>query len=282
MSHAAPLSIALIFGCARSGTSILGELIAAHPATHYIYEAHEVWEMAGLGPNGSHRLTEADATPEVTAAIRSWFESQAHASAPSTQSIASTSSTAAPPMIVEKCPRNSLRIPFLRLVLPEAKLIHIVRDGRDVTCSLRPGVGGDTWNHLKPPDWTELFKLPWAERCARLWLEVVETAERDLAVAPPAAHTLVRYEDLVRDPRATARKIFAFLDLDWAPEIDAFLENISDEAHAGYHAQGATRRWNTADHARRIGRWRENLSQEERARVTEILSDALTRFGYAI
>ena len=49
--------VCFIIGCARSGTSVLGELVAAHPDVTYIWEAHWVWEQVGHGPNGSHRYT---------------------------------------------------------------------------------------------------------------------------------------------------------------------------------------------------------------------------------
>ena len=51
------MNIALIIGCARSGTSILGELVSAHPDVKYIFEAHPIWELAALGENDSHRLS---------------------------------------------------------------------------------------------------------------------------------------------------------------------------------------------------------------------------------
>jgi hypothetical protein len=69
-------------------------------------------------------------------------------------------------MVVEKSPRNALRIPFLRAVFPEARFVVIVRDGRDVACSLMPGIGGTEWRHLKPPDWKELFERESASRAA--------------------------------------------------------------------------------------------------------------------
>src|SRR5204862_4656085 len=113
-----------------------GELIAAHEEVKYVYEAHEVWELGGLGKNESHRLRAEHAKPQVIAAIRGWFEGQAEGR-----------------MIIEKCPRNSLRVPYIHRIFPEAKIIHIIRDGRDVICSLRPGIGEDEWRHLKPENW---------------------------------------------------------------------------------------------------------------------------------
>jgi len=65
-----PMALALIFGCARSGTSILGEVFAASDEVSYIFEAHRVWERAGLGENDSHRLIDRHARPEITA----WYK----------------------------------------------------------------------------------------------------------------------------------------------------------------------------------------------------------------
>ena len=36
------MNLAFVVGCARSGTSILGELIASHPEVNYVFEAHSV------------------------------------------------------------------------------------------------------------------------------------------------------------------------------------------------------------------------------------------------
>ena len=60
------MNIAFIVGAARSGTSILGELVAAHPDVNYIFEVHSIWELAGEGIDNSHRLNETHSTPLFT------------------------------------------------------------------------------------------------------------------------------------------------------------------------------------------------------------------------
>ncbi len=40
---------AFIIGVARSGASILGELLASHPQVSYVFEAHRIWELGGMG-----------------------------------------------------------------------------------------------------------------------------------------------------------------------------------------------------------------------------------------
>lgn len=252
---------ALVMGCARSGTSILGELIASHPRVRYKHEAHAIWDKAGLGENESHRLTQTQATPEVKKIIRKKFaEEQGDAE-----------------LFAEKCPRSVLRVPFIREVFPEAKLIHIVRDGRDVACSMLPGVGGNEWRHLKPPSWQALMQAEsGVVRCALAWKTIMEIALEDLARTP---HFMLRYEDLVQNPASKARELFAFLELPFAPEVAAFCAKIQNETSNSYHAQKQVK-WFREDHEVRIGRWRENMSPEEAARVEEALRPLLDQFGY--
>ncbi len=255
------MDVVFVVGCARSGTSILGELIAAHPGVKYIFEAHSIWELGGLGENESHRLTSESATPIVKEKIRQWFQEQA------------------PPglMLVEKNPRNILRIPYVRAIFPEAKLVHIVRDGRDVACSMIPGCGKKQWAHLKPPSWKMLFKnYTGAFRCAMAWKEIMEIGLQDLQDVP---HLQIRYEDLVTTPDAIADQIFTYMGLEPQPAVTEFCKRISDDTKNKYHAQFQNR-WYQANHHIRIGRWRENLTKKEQKRITDLLSPLLIRLGY--
>lgn len=255
------MNIALIVGCARSGTSILAELVGAHPDVKSVFEAHDVWELGGCGANESHRLTDEHATPTVARQIRDWFEKQKGSAS----------------LLVEKNPRNVLRIPYIRRIFPEAKLIHIVRDGRDVACSMVPGCGGREWSHLKPPSW-KIF-MAQAEgpaRCALVWKEILEIALEDLGGVP---HLQVRYEDLVGHPRATAGVVLEFLGLDTVPAVVDFCGKVQNATAGDYHARQQAQ-WYCDDHDRRVGRWRENLSAEEQRVINDQLGGLLQRLGY--
>ena len=259
---AGDLRVVLIVGCARSGTSILGELIGAHPDVTYIFEAHHLWESLGAGVDGSHRLEAAHATPPVRARTRQWFRAQG----------------AARRMIAEKTPRNVLRIPFLRAVLPEARIVHIVRDGRDVACSLVPGIGGAEWLHLKPPSWRRfLATRTGVVRCALAWKEILEIALEDLSGVP---HLQVRYEDLVLRPGDQVAAITEYLGLPPHPDVKAFCAKIQDATDGSYHARHQSM-WYRNDHIHRIGRWRENMTRDEQRVVEDSLRDLLYRLGYA-
>ncbi len=255
------LAVGLIIGCARSGTSILGEAVAAHPDVTYIFEAHQIWEKGGEGPNGCHRLISASATPAVKAEIREWFARQSEAGR----------------ILVEKCPRNTLRVPYIRHIFPEARIVHIVRDGRDVACSMTPGLGGGEWRHLRPPSWQRLMaqhKGP--VLCAHAWKETMEIALADLTKVP---HVGIRYEDLVRDPITTISPVLDHLGLDLHPTVVAFCKKIQDYTRGSYHAQRQVK-WYRDDHQVRVGRWRENLSPAQQVEIQDVLGPLLRALGY--
>ena len=87
-------------------------------------------------------------------------------------------------------------------MLPEAHVVHLIRDGRDVALSLRA-----TW--FAPAE--DLAAL------ARHWAEQIRSARRQ--VAGRDCYTEVRYEDLVAEPEETLRRICADLDLDFDPAM---------------------------------------------------------------
>jgi hypothetical protein len=127
-----PLNVALIVGCARSGTSILGELIAAHPQVRYVFEAIPIWERAGVGENESHRLTAEHMTPALREETRDWARRELQGAS----------------LLVGKSPRNVLRIlcpPFFR---GEDHSHHPRR--QDVALA-RPRLRRRQWSPLKPP-----------------------------------------------------------------------------------------------------------------------------------
>jgi len=255
------MNIALVMGCARSGTSILGELIGAHPEVKYKHEAHAAWNKAGLGENESHRLTAQHATPKVARQIRKRFELEKGNAK----------------LFAEKCPRSVLRIPFIREIFPEAKLIHIIRDGRDAACSMLPGVGGSEWRHLKPPNWQQLFQEERGiMRCVQAWKSIMEIALHDLSGVP---HLTLKYEDLVANPQQLAAEILRFLELPEHPEVLAFCKKIQNQTADSYQAQKQAK-WFRDDHQVRVGRWRENLPNGEARAVEDLLRPLLIKLGY--
>ena len=114
-------------------------------------------------------------------------------------------------------------------ILPDARLVHIVRDGRDAACSVAP-------LHWGPPN---------IEAGLEWWADSLDKAYAGIAAAPAGRTLTVRMEALlVTDRDRQYERLLAFAGLDQDPGMRAFFEEkaSADGAH--------------------VGRWREDLSPE--------------------
>ena len=111
----------IILGAPRSGTTMLDELLGAHPALALSVEPRLIWRWGN--DRGSDILHPDRATPRVRAHIRGKFA----------QLVAS----AGKQRLLEKTPSNALRPAFVHAVFPDAKFIHVTRHGLDAVLSIR-------------------------------------------------------------------------------------------------------------------------------------------------
>lgn len=151
---------------------------------------------------------------------------------------------------VEKSPQNVYAFQAFLEAYPHGRVVYMVRDARDVVCSLmRKGWGG--------------FK-----RTLAFWL--VDTALCETFRDHPRAHR-VRYEDLVRDPRDTVAKLLDFLGV--SPEVDRVLNfhSVSARAAAADASSAGQPTWHHAPTQpigdKAVGAWKDVLSQEQLACV---------------
>jgi hypothetical protein len=176
----------------------------------------------------------------------------------------------------DKTPFYIGQMPLIAQVLPEARFIHVIRDGRAVWQSLR-----SVW-----------FGPDTASEAARWWEEAVAAGRAGGSQVP---HYLeIRFEDLVEEPAATLREVCAFIDLDWDPAILRFYERSSDrvaEVITDYVENGrllATvqdrhrihRLTASPPDARRATAWRRELPAEEVSAFEAVAGETLERLGY--
>jgi len=112
----------VIIGAPRSGTNLLRDMLTSQSgiATWPCDEINYIWRYANASfPHD--QMPPALAGPKNTRYIRSQFDWLAKRTDA--------------PFIVEKTCANSLRVPFIYHMLPEAKFIYIVRDGMDAAVS---------------------------------------------------------------------------------------------------------------------------------------------------
>jgi glycosyltransferase involved in cell wall biosynthesis len=179
----------------------------------------------------------------------------------------------------DKTPAHARYMAELVSLLPEARFVHLVRDGRDVAVSLReqpfaPGDGG-------------------IEAAATHWRDELLAARAAAARVP---HCLeVRYERLVSSPEETLREICAFAELPFHPAMlraheraAARLAELPEARPAGDGV--ATRAARAARHVRtcqppdptRAGRWATALTAEEVAVVERVAGDLLAELRYPL
>ena len=150
------------------------------------------------------------------------------------------------PAWVEMSPPNVSRARLLHALFPALRLVNVVRDGRDVACSVVPLAWG-------PDDVAEA--LLW-------WAEAVQAGDRAASGVPPDRVLTIRLEDLVRDRREeTYGRLLEFLEL-------------PDEA--------AMRRWFEQDvtvERAHIGRWAADVEPGERAGFQALYEQVLARLA---
>jgi Sulfotransferase family/SEC-C motif len=128
--------------------------------------------------------------------------------------------------LLEKTPKNALRIPFLDALFPDALFVYLVRDplpnlssiidawgtGSFVTYRRFPTVHGP-WSLLLPPGWQSFTARPLEEIAAFQWCSTHACVMADLAALPRARWTAVNAADLIAGTHATVSRLCAFMDV---------------------------------------------------------------------
>jgi hypothetical protein len=178
----------------------------------------------------------------------------------------------------DKTPTYGASLDRIEELLPEARFIHIIRDGRDVALSVRP-----LW--FRPGETIEACAADWAERIAHT-----------RALGSRVAYYLeVRYEALVTTPTVVLEEVCRFIDLQFTPEMLGYYRTADArlaEHEARYAPDGSVivsktqrvenQRFVTEPpRADRIGRWHTEMTDEERERFDAVAGEWLVRLGYA-
>lgn len=161
----------------------------------------------------------------------------------------------------DKDPGNMVRIDQLNRWFPDARFIHIIRDGRDACLSqLEQDFGFD--NMLE---------------CACAWREEVQWVRRMGALLGPRYFEL-RYEDLVTEPEIRLRSVCRFLDLEYDGLMLQYYERVGtavpDEKR---HIWPLIDKPPQADNAER---WKHKLTRGERVTFEKRAGEVLHACGY--
>lgn len=169
------------------------------------------------------------------------------------------------------------RIAFLDAVFPDSQFVHIVRDGRAVANSYTNtpwwrgwrGIYGWRWGVPDPELLALLDKYDqsFLALAAIHWKMLINNILEKSEALPKERLLVVRYEDLVSDPRETAFRCLEFLGLDTnSRRLERHLSTVDivDANNSRF----------------RIAPWRENLTSRQVEMLEEIQSEELDRLGY--
>jgi hypothetical protein len=179
----------------------------------------------------------------------------------------------------EKTPTYVQKMKLIQRALPEARFVHVIRDGRDVALSVLDRTVRDLT----------------ASDVAKRWRKKITKARED---APQLDHYMeIRYEDLILDTEPVLGRVCEFIDLPWDDAMLAYHERsgerlkemarplpgdgrakaLSVERRMATHAM--TTKPPSAD---RVARWRTQMSGEQRAEFEAVAGHLLAELGYPV
>jgi hypothetical protein len=142
---------------------------------------------------------------------------------------------------IDHTPNNLENIGFLKEIFPDARFIHIVRDGRGVAASFKEVIWG--------PNTVLDAACHWSKKIA-----VGCSAE----VRDPSTVTMVRYEDILTHPEKEIRRLCQFVGIDFRPEMLEAKGLVVPEYTRHQH-----RLVGSAPQRSKVEDWKERLTKRE-------------------
>lgn len=292
-----------IMGHARSGTTILMRLTRLHPEVHCNYQAHfftrapmlkslvETPEAADWLSRKSNRWNGGrDLSPLVMRAAADFIMERDTVR----QGRASAS------IVGDKSPSSTIHGQVVRdthAVYPDAKLIYIVRDGRDVLISERFRNFVENSKFLTAEDrriiedlkrdqtpFTDgtrsIFTDTFIRQTARRWADDVNEIDSESRRLYGQNYFSLRYEDLLAHPFAEMQKLWAFLGVSTSAALET---DIKNEMGQNLDEEWQARR--ASDIASflpkgKAGNWRNMFTTHDRDVFKEVAGGVLVQWGY--
>jgi hypothetical protein len=306
-----PAAFVFVLGTGRCGSTIVQELLARHPAVGFVSNVDSIlapldlkgrWnnpvyrrvpfafasrdvgylrhlrftlrERMHFGPSEAYRLlgrrvspivvspvhdlTADDLTPWLERRLRAFFEERRQQQRR--------------PVFMHKF-TGWPRARFLDHAFPEARFIHVVRDGRAVASSLmqrpwwRGYLGPEGWGFGPLPD---PYRDIWERSHRSLvvlagleWRVLMDAFDASRSAVPADRWLDVRYEDFVREPRGQVERMLGFIGLPWNERFEMdFARQVFTES--------------------RTDAYRRDLSPEQIALLEGALREPLESLGYPL
>jgi len=207
-----PRRLALLCGYARSGTTLLEQVLDAHPDIVSAEET-EVFIDEAFGPLKRHLPRDAHILSVLEAASTEALEPARSAYFRAME--LSNGTPIAGRLLLDKNPVLTILIPAFIRIFPETKFLIALRDPRDVVLS----------RFLQPQPLTPLTTSFLSLEGTAEDYAAVMSVWRTLAPLMPSPYLKVRYEDMVEDLESVARKTLDFLGVSWDARVLGFDEH---------------------------------------------------------
>lgn len=252
------LAPVFLVGFPRSGTTLLEQILDSHPAIQTLEEKPTVALMVGrtLDMLDERHCTLADLDASQLAQLRQLYLAEAGRHVQLQPGI----------LLVDKMPLNTVNVPVIARVFPNARFILALRHPCDVALSCL------MQNFFVNASMAHFFTL---EDTAHLYDQVMAAWLHYAQVLPLKVHTL-RYEDLIEDVPATSRRLLDFLGLPWDEAV------LSHTEHARQRGAINTPSYHQVVqpiYQRSKFRWTRYASQL--SPVMPVLQPYIEKFGYA-
>ena len=290
-------AVGFLLGTGRCGSTLVHEVLVRHPEAGFVSNLDEKARLLGLrgrwngalyrrlpplatrkgrlrfAPSEAYPLLDREVAPVLSTPFRDltaedvtpWLERRLR------RFVEARARAQRTPLFLHKF-TGWPRAGFLHRVFPEARMIHVLRDGRAVASSWLQmpwwlGYRGPwhwQWGPLPEPyaaEW-EASGRSFALLAGLAWKMLVDAYEAARARLPAGSWLEVRYEDYLEDPRLHTRRMLEFLGLDWTPAFE--------RGFRGY----------VFDRARREA-FREDLDPAQLELLESSLAGHLARHGYA-
>ena len=249
-----------VLGFMRTGTTLTQEVLGAHPEVFVADETdlimttvNELKRMFNHKGNIPEMLKQLDLNGVLH--LREFYWQRAESL---------FGDNIGSKLFLDKTTMNSIDIGLINCIFPDAKLVFLLRDPRDVclSCFMQTMIPTPSTVHL----------LTW-QSTANFYAQVMDwwvTIKPKLTID----YIEFRYEDAVFDFEASFRKVFDFLGLEWDPGVADFHKNAVGKAIASpSFSQVAQPLYSSS-----VGRWKRFVS--EYAAISKQLQPYIDSNGY--
>ena len=278
--------LAVIVGAQRSGTTWLQLLCAAHPRLAGGEESHLFSHYLGNLNNqyyadyySQEKLPRPQGLPCYVTMDR-WTALMREMAVSILEPLLEAKPQAK--LVVEKTPDHVKHLAFIRQLFPQCRIVHVVRDARDVVVSQI---------EASRRKWGEDWAASDATEAASRWAKWVESARQFRK--PASLYHEVRYENLISDGAQTLQEVFRFLGVPLpTPAVEAIYNQFPIEACRDDTAPQVLLRLGESGkkpaaptaagffRTGQAGGWRSALSDEDRSTVESVAGNLLRELGY--